>query len=175
MQSVLVSIFTLFSLVANVREAANLTSVPEDYMCKIVKIESNWKPNAVNKSTNSRGLFQITSPTEKNLREKYKVIGDILDPYVNSLLASYLTAEHIKYLKTKGFEINNLNLYILHFFGIPDGYKFLTTSGIILVKDKFPRVYKYNKGMIGNKTVKQFKQYLQDKLNKAPNCDEVKL
>lgn len=174
MQGLLAVLFSLSVVVSNVQEASMLTSVPQDYMCKIAKIESNWNPNAVNKATNSRGLFQITAPTEKNLRDKYKVIGDILDPYINALLASYLTAEHIKYLKNKGFKINDLNLYILHFFGIPDGYIFLTTNSMTLVKERFPKVYKYNKGIVGNKTVGEFKQYLQSKLDKSPKCSDVK-
>lgn len=143
-------------------------------MCKIAKIESNWKPDAVNKATAASGLFQIVKSTEDSLRGKYKIEGEILDPEVNSRLAALLTKEHLEFLVKKSIEPNYLNLYIIHFFGIPRGYLFLTTSNETLVKEAFPRAYKYNKGMIGDKTVGEFKLLLQSKLDKAKNCNELK-
>ena len=165
---------TILTLVGIVQQVASEVGIPENYMCKIAKIESNWKPNASNKGTNAKGLFQITKPTEASLRAKYKIEGDIFSPEVNSKLAALLTKEHINYLGRKGFEANYLNLYIIHFFGIPTGYRFLTTSNDTIVRKEFPREYKYNKSMIGNKTVGELKLFILEKLNKAENCNEIK-
>lgn len=167
------TLFTLASIVGSVQKASRLSEVPEDYMCKIMKLESNYKSDAHNKGTDARGLFQITKPTESVLRKRYNVEGDIFDPFVNSTLASMLTKEHITYLKKKQISVTYQNLYVLHFFGITTGYRFLTTSDDTKVKDAFPNAYKYNKSMIGDKNVEELKQYIQDKLDSAKNCKEI--
>ena len=173
MVGIVALIFTIKSLVLTVQESATELRIDPNYLCKIAKIESDWKPSAVNKKTSAKGLFQLTKPTESALRKRYKVSGDIYSPRTNSKLAALLTKEHSKYLKRKKLPTTHGNLYALHFFGITTGYRFLTTSDETKVKLRFPKAYRYNKVMIGNKTVGELKQYINKKLNRAKNCNEL--
>lgn len=163
----------LASSVKRVRHAAREVGIDPDYLCKVAKVESNWNRKAVNRASGARGLFQITKPTEYNLRKKYRVYGDIFNAYTNAILAGHLTQEHIMYLQKKKMEVTHRNLYLLHFFGIPAGYRFLTTKNSEVLKDRFPREYKYNSKLFGNKTVGELKQYFENKLKKAANCGEL--
>lgn len=164
---------TLFSLITVVQQVSTSVGVEPNYMCKIAKIESNWNPKAVNKATKAKGLYQVTKSTEKALKRRYKLSGDVFSPELNTKLAALLTKEHSNYLIRKNLPVTYRNLYILHFFGIPSGYRFLTTSDETLVKDKFRKEYQFNKRLIGNKTIGQLKQLFQNKLNKAKNCNEL--
>ena len=163
----------LFSLVTVVQQVSTSVGVEPNYMCKIAKIESNWNPKAVNKATKAKGLYQVTRPTEEALKRRYKLSGDVFSPKLNTKLAALLTKEHSNYLKRKGLLVTYRNLYILHFFGIPSGYRFLTTSDETVVKDKFQKEYQHNRRLIGDRTVGQLKQIFQNKLNKAKNCNEL--
>lgn len=171
----LFSVSVFASVVDAIQKAASEHKISEDYLCKIAQIESALNPNASNASNaiGAKGLFQITSSTQRLLEAKYKLSGDIFDPYYNSVLVSKLTQEHANILKRWNLEANHVNLYLLHFFGVSAGYKFLTTNSSVIIKDKFPKEYKYNKYFIKNLTVGQFKEKLAHKLNKAKNCRDI--
>lgn len=140
------------------------------YMCKLARIESNMNPKAKNKISSARGLFQITKATERAINGKYNISGDVFDPYHNSRIAGLLTRENVNFLKRKGYASSYNNLYAMHFFGLVDGYYFLKSKDNVKVKDILPRPYRYNKRLIGNKTVKELKDHFRYKFKNVIGC-----
>lgn len=142
-------------------------------MSKIADIESRFNYKATNSTSSARGLYQIIKSTEKRIRKMYDIKGDIFDPYVNSLIAGYNLKLNIKYLKRKlDRKPTDLECYLSHFFGPVMAFKFINTPDHILGYEAFKKESRYNQRVFfdsqGNpRTIKQIKQYFQDKLDKA--------
>lgn len=160
--------------ILTVMNNAKLFGVQQTYMCKLAQIESNFNPKAKSPTSSARGLFQIINSTEKQLVKELGLdIGNIYDSNYNSYLASYLTSKSVKFLKRNNLPVTYTSLYALHFFGVSGGYKFLTTNNSELVKTYFPSAYKYNRGLIGNKTIGELKNTFKTKFSKKHSCKEL--
>jgi len=155
-------------IIDNVSKELNINS---DAMCKIADMESSWNIKAKNRNSSARGLFQIVNKTEQYIRAKYGIIGDIFDARVNSEIAGYLMKENIKYYKNKGIDPVGVDLYYAHFFGSYKAYLFKNLKEDMLMKDAFPKEYRYNKGLFGNRTIKVLKQILTKRYNEARGCN----
>lgn len=165
---------SLLSEVLQVKRIANKWNIRSEYMCKLAMVESNFKPKAKSRWSSARGLFQIIKSTEESIRKKHKIVkGNIYDVEYNTELASALTSDNIKYLKFKRLPLTYANLYVMHFFGLSDGYKFLTTNNKELTREVFPKAYKYNRALIGDKTIGELKETFVDKFVNASGCNQL--
>lgn len=165
---------SLLSEVLQVKRIARKWQVGTEYMCKLAMVESNFNPKAKSRWSSARGLYQIIKSTEKAIRKKHKIVkGNIYDVEYNTELASALTSDNMKYLKFKGLPITYANLYAMHFFGLSDGYKFLTTNNKELTREVFPKAYKYNRALIGNNTIGELKEIFVDKFVNASGCNKL--
>jgi len=176
-RNLIVLLFMLFMMDANgwsimddIEITAFFAGVNKNYMCKIADIESGWNPKAKNKIGTARGLFQITKPTERSIRKQYGIIGDIYDPYVNSLMAAYLTQRNKAYLRRKRIKPTFINMYLAHFFGSRNSYIFLITNQDKLAKDVFPKEAIVNASRFKERTLKEVKQLFKKKLKEARGC-----
>jgi soluble lytic murein transglycosylase-like protein len=140
--------------------------VPYGYMCKLAYIESGFNPYAQNPRSSARGLYQIIESTERSLRAKYKIRGDIFDPETNTTMAAYLVKEYMK----SGVK-SYTSLYLMHFLGKKTYEKFADLPDHAIIKEVLPRVYYFNKRMVGNKTKIQFIQLIESKLDKVKGCE----
>jgi hypothetical protein len=146
-------------------------NINPDAMCKIADMESSWNIKAKNKNSSARGLFQIVNRTEQYIRAKYGIIGDIFDAKVNSEIAGYLMKENIKYYNNKGIEPEGVDLYYAHFFGSYKAYLFKNLKEDMLMKDAFPKEYRYNKSLFKDRTIKQLKEIFEQRYNNARGCN----
>lgn len=151
-------------------QASWVVEISTDYLCKVAYMESNFNPNAKAPKGTSRGLFQVNKQTEKSIRKNYDIKGDIFNPYINSLIAGYLTKENIEYYKNKKIELNNINLYYAHFLGVYKAKIFINSDNNIKIKNLFPKEYEYNTSFFRDRTVGEIKNILKKRYNNATGC-----
>lgn len=144
-------------------EVSLAMKIPYEYMCKVAYIESNFNPNARNPVSSARGLYQFINVTESVLRTKYGVRGNIFDARVNATLMAYL-------VKDNGIMDSYTSMYLMHFLGKSSYNKIAYARDTDLIKDICPRAYYFNKELIGNKTKKEFIEYIEEKLEQIKGC-----
>ena len=160
---------SLVVIKTSLQRAAKKVKVDYSTLSKIANIESNFNSNARNKNSSARGLFQIIKSTEKRLRKKYDVHGNIFNPYTNSLLAAYNIKETLRYFKNKdkSYKPEALNIYFAHFMGAYEGYRMSRASDNRNACSIAKNACKAHKRLFKNKKVKDIKQFFQTKLDEA--------
>lgn len=143
-------------------ETALALNISYGTMCKIAWVESGLDPSANNPTSSAKGLFQLTDATEASLRKKYFIYGSPYDARVSSVLAGFLIKEINKETA--------LETYIYYFFGYRTANKILSSDINAKVKDIAPQAYRYNAGMIGEKTIKELIELFDRKLKGAYLC-----
>jgi hypothetical protein len=106
------------------KETADKLGIPPFWLWYVIKIESNWNPKAVNKTTGASGLIQIMPSTAKGL-------GISLDSIRNSSAEAQLKGVVYKYLlpyKKKLTSLANLYLAILYPYAVGKSDKFVLGS-----------------------------------------------
>lgn len=162
-----------------IRKASSVTGMNANTMLAFAKIESSMDPNAANKKSTATGLFQITGPTWKGLMEKYGKQYNIppdakpTDPYYNSLLGSLYAKENLKSLgnyQQAGIR-EDVALYLAHHFGASGGNRIIKAAsqnpGAHARSAMSDDAYSSNVAELGNKTIGQYIEFLNNKLNKA--------
>lgn len=151
-----------------IREASLKTDIKYETLAKFAYIESRYNPKARNSKSSARGLFQIIKTTQSQLEEKYDLHGDIYNPFYNALLAAVLAKETRSYYQKKGFKkISEVDYYLAHFVGAYGSYKLKTVDQNKRACTVVKTACRSHKKMFKNKTVKEFRQYIQNKLDNA--------
>ena len=138
-----------------------------EYMCKLATIESGLNPNARNPRSSARGLYQIINSTERVLRKRYGIVGNVFDIDVNTTMAIYLVKEYMR----SGIK-SYTSLYLAHFLGKKEFERVMAAQDDDLIKDISPRTYYFNKRLVGNKTKKEFIKHIENKLNNIIGCED---
>ena len=162
-----------------IKKASQVVGVSPDTMITFAKLESSMNPNAKAKTSSATGLFQITSGTWEMLMKKYGKEFNIpadakpTHPYYNSLLGAAYAKDNLQSVKSfSDIGISkDVRLYIAHHFGAGGANKMLSAMrsnpNAPIQSAVSPDAYMANRGELGNKTVGQYAQFLQGKLNKA--------
>lgn len=161
-----------------IRKASSVTGMNPDTMMAFAKIESNLDPSAANRRSTATGLFQITGETWKGLMGKYGKQYNIppdakpTDPYYNSLLGSLYAKENLANMgdyKKAGIR-EDVALYLAHHFGSAGGNRIIRAANqnpdSHVGGHMSPDAYRSNTSELGNKSVGQYLQYLNTKLDK---------
>jgi len=148
------------------------TDVKYSTLSKIADIESGFNPYAESRVSSARGLFQIIRPTEKHLRVKYGITGNIFDAKVNAMLGALLIEENMESLSKLKVKVNDFSIYLAHFFGPHGAKKLLTTDNNRLGAMIFPIESKYNKFVFYNKyglprNIGEIKKLFKKKIERA--------
>ena len=179
MKVVVLVTFILFSMscFGNSVVKSALQEVSKEYgihyvtLSKIADIESSLNPNAKNPNSSARGLFQITDGTQTVLLKKGARVCDMFNAKCNAEYAARLMNLNISYYKKKfgkTFRANTYNVYLAHFFGTRQAYKFLTTDENLIASEVFKREAKYNPNLFGkNRTIKEVSDLIKNKIKKA--------
>ena len=152
------------SVLSAIKKVANDTGTDFLYMCKLADIESKFDPNARNKRSSARGLYQIIRSTERSIRRKHNIKGSIYNPRVNALMVASLIKEYSPMKSYTG-------LYLMHFLGKRTYMTLADAHDSELVRNIIPKAYGANKGLIGNKTKKQFIKHIDELMDKARGCE----
>lgn len=109
---------------------ASKLGVSEVSLAQFAYIESKFDPNAANKGSSARGLYQFMPKTWTSLATQGKIPGldknitgsELLDLRFNPTLAANATAslmrDHQKALIAKNLEVSTTSLYLAHYLGI---------------------------------------------------------
>ena len=90
-------------------------NLPTALLDSIAKTESQYDPNATNKASHAKGLFQFVDPTWKSMGGKE---GEQYDPDINSELGAKYVRGNVDYLKQHlGRDPSYSEVYGAHFFG----------------------------------------------------------
>jgi hypothetical protein len=114
-----------------IREASNAYGVDFGYLMATAERESGFRTGIKAGSTSATGLFQFTDGTWKNMVSTYgKKHGLTLDgrsdPRQSTVAAALYTRDHaVRFESEFKKKPTNTDLYILHFFGDRDGFRFL--------------------------------------------------
>lgn len=104
--------------------AGDSVGVDSNVLLAIAKAESNFNPNAKNKSSSASGLFQFIDSTWANMVDKYGEqygvgMGDRMNPGANALMGALHTRDNAQSLKSVlNREPNVRELYLAHFSGV---------------------------------------------------------
>lgn len=124
-----------YSAVKNhLQEASIKTGIPLETLVKFAHVESSMISDVAAKTSTATGLFQFTKGTWKDQLKKYGAkfglteTAERTDPKANSLMGAMYIKENMDTLKRRGLEINEQNLYLLHFLGPGGGPKLIKTA-----------------------------------------------
>ena len=152
--------------------AAKKYNVKYSVLSKIADLESRFRSDVKNRYSTARGLFQLIESTERDLRKRCKISGDIFDAYVNSELGACLLRINTIYLQRKlGRTPEDWERYTLHFYGIQTGYRFIKMNDDLVGIYVFPRLARYNPYIFykhGDKknprTISEIKELFKEKI-----------
>jgi len=98
-----------------INDKAKKYNLPPELMHRIAKAESNYDPNASNKNSNAKGLYQFIDTTWTSMGGKK---GEQFDPEMNTELGAKYIRQNADYLKNKlGRNPTYSEIYGAHFFG----------------------------------------------------------
>lgn len=162
-----------------VDKAATLVGINKDTLKAFAQIESNMRPGAANPASTAKGLMQFIDPTWKAMRAKYGPQYGIprdaqqTDPYYSAVLGAAYAKENLKAMgNVQALGVReDTAMYLGHHYGPGGGKQLLAaykqnpnTSMQSVVS---PNVYAANAREIGNKTVGEYVNFLNGKIDKA--------
>lgn len=141
----------------------------DSYLPAIRSSESGGNDSATNPTSTATGRYQFLKSTWNDLVNKYPNSGLTFDgrtdPQQQEVAIRIFTANNANYLKTKGVDVNNGNLYAAHFLGAGDAAIVLQAPDTALVSDYVPaRVINANSFLKGM-TIAKFKAWASRKGN----------
>lgn len=169
---------------STINKAAQATGVDQNLLHAIAATESALNPQAQAKTSNAKGLFQITPVTWKTLVKRYGAamgvkMSDIMDPEANAKMAAALTKENSQKLtKNLGRDITPGEAYIGHFMGAPGATKLLKADDGEIAASLFPKAAKSNRSIFyagrTARSVGEVKSLLADKVeSRMPKVQEA--
>jgi hypothetical protein len=148
--------------------------LPQEYYDYALRRESGGNPLARNPRSSATGLYQFTTGTWDDLRQKYPHLAltayGRLDPAQQERAMKQFTEDNAGLLKNKGYEVNSDNLYLAHRFGPQGALQLLQSDPNAPVANVVsPAVMQANPDLNG-KTVAQLTQARAQApvANKAP-------
>ena len=161
-----------------IRKAAGVAGVDPETMLAFAKIESSLRPSVKAPTSNATGLMQIVPGTWNDLMSRYASQYNIprdakpTDPYYNALLGSLYAKENMKTLgdyKAAGIR-DDVALYLAHHFGPSGGRSIIKAAlqnpGASIHTAVSEQAFNANRQELGGRTIGQYIQYLQGKLDK---------
>ena len=161
-----------------IRKAAGVAGVDPETMLAFAKIESSLRPGVKAPTSNATGLMQIVPGTWNDLMSRYASQYNIprdakpTDPYYNALLGSLYAKENMKTLgdyKSAGIR-DDVALYLAHHFGPGGGRSIIKAAlrnpGASIHTAVSEQAFNANRQELGGRTIGQYIQYLQGKLDK---------
>lgn len=146
----------------------------KDFVRRVTTVESGGDPYATNANSSATGLAQFTEATWLEAVSKYRpdIKGSkeqILALRTNPDLAVEITARtaerNAKVLQSSGLEVNNPNLYLMHFLGTAGAKKVLTSAEQTKVEDIIsPEAVAANKAVLAGKTVGEVREWAARKM-----------
>jgi len=100
------------------------------YYERLAMAESGNNPNAKAKTSSASGLFQFIDSTWRNMVDKYGdstgiTLADKNDPQAQKKMVELFTQDNADFLKKKGINPSDGDLYIAHFLGAPKAEKMI--------------------------------------------------
>lgn len=151
-----------------IRDAAEAVGIDPDIALAVAAKESNLDPNAKNKDSSARGLFQFVDSTWYGVTDKkgvyhkgviddygaqYGITKDTspTNPVANALLGAHYLKNNMRILSQVKPDLNETDLYMAHFLG-PGGVskgeggakEFLAEDGGTIAAKKFPKAANSN-------------------------------
>lgn len=169
--------------IAAIKQASNMVGMDPNTMTAFARIESGLRPAVKAPTSSATGLFQITNGTWRDLMRKYGSKYNIpanaspTHPLYNSILGVAYAKENLQALGNTNVPglSDGSKLYLAHHFG-PGGARSIIRTGsnpnTPISRAVSPQVYNANRQELGNKTIGQYYQYLNNKLakNGAPGA-----
>jgi len=133
-------------LASIIREAAAKHGVSPETLLRIAQIESNMDPNAANKDSSARGVFQFIDKTWK----AYGKGQDVLDPVANADAGARFVRDNANTLRTQlGREPAPWELYLAHQQGAGGAGSLLANPSARAVDVTSPDAIRLNAGHTG--------------------------
>ncbi|RPJ64681.1 MAG: lytic transglycosylase domain-containing protein [Acidobacteria bacterium] len=130
-------------LASIIREAAAKHGVSPETLLRIAQIESNMDPNAANKDSSARGVFQFIDKTWK----AYGKGQDVLDPVANADAGARFVRDNANTLRTQlGREPAPWELYLAHQQGAGGAGKLLVNPNAMAADVTSPDAIRLNAG-----------------------------
>ena len=155
--------------------ASDATGVSATTLARVANVESNFNPNARNKSSSAAGLFQFTDETWRGLVQKYgskygvSTATSKMDPRANSLMGALFTRDNQDFMKSRGIPINDSNTYLAHFLGPHGLAKLYKSNDNVSAASILPRAAASNSSIFYKNgkasTVGDIKQWAAGKMN----------
>lgn len=156
--------------------ASDIAGVDNGLLKKIVKVESNFNPNAKARTSRASGLFQFIPKTWNAMVDKYGAEhgitkADILDARANAVMGALFTRDNKQSLqKSLGREPSAGEVYTAHFLGLGDARRLLKAGASQNAVSMFPKAAKANKPIFYNKdgtprTVAEVRRVLNTKVS----------
>lgn len=162
-----------------IAKASKVVGVNERSLNAFAKIESSMKPTAANSQSSAKGLFQFVDGTWSAALNKYGSQYNVppdakpQDPYYSAVMAAAYAKDNLRTMgdvKSAGVR-EDTAMYLGHHFG-PGGGKQIVESHKTRpeapIRDVVsPKAYQSNTAELGNKTVKGYVGYLNEKIDRV--------
>jgi hypothetical protein len=153
--------------------------IPPGTLEAIKEAESAGDPFAKNDNSTAAGLYQFTDQTWKSIMQQAPDLGLTEDGRVSGNTAQqekamkWFTEQNIRKLKREGVAVNLDNIYAAHFLGVDKAVAVLKAPADTKLKTILSTKEMADNDFKKSMRVKDFKNWLKDRLNTGSSEDSV--